>query len=788
GVEVQSVWSDDGIVLRFDETGTVPGIDTLFPSPEEIEERVLSQLERSAVFASSFREAAGRALLLPRRKPGKRTPLWLQRMRAQSLLASASRLPSFPIVLEAYRECLQDIFDLPALVSLMGDVEARKVRVVEVETDAPSPFARSLVYAFVANWLYEGDAPLAERKVAALSVDRNLLRELLGEDALLEVIPAEVVADVDAWLQRTDPERPIRHLDGLEDVLRTIGDLTTEEIRARSEPGAPVDAWLDRLAEQSRVVAVRIKGESRWVVSTDVARYRDALGVVPPPGLSHRLLVVVPDALEGLVARFARTHTWFTAGEVATRFGTGPGAITPVLRRLQERGLVVDGPAAGQLCDREVFRRLKRGALARLRGMVEPVDTATLASFLPLWQGASDRPEQGGVVRLAEVLGQLEGCALPWSELEAHILPARVRGYSGSALDSLCSGGEWVWIGAGSIGPKNGRVRFVRRENLALLGGGAAEASGADRDPLESALLNHLETRGASFLVEIVGAFRGQHTREAIEEALWGLVWSGWVSNDTPGPLRQLVSPKKRRATARRGRWARPGSRGLTRGATRSVGGRWWSTRLWLNDPDVVDTERVHARAVALLERYGVVGRELATSEGIPGGFTGIYPVLRDMEELGQVRRGWFVAGLGGAQFALPGAVDRLRAARDHEGVMVMAATDPANPYGGPLQWPPRGGNPRREVGALVVLVDGHARLLLGKGRGRISAWPDPRKPEALHRATQALVQHLQRSRSGSVRARQVNGEPVSDDGCVGLLRQAGWTVEGDRLVLELPP
>ena len=380
-------------------TGTVPGIDTFFPARRDRRAGIESARALGRL-ASSFREAAGRALLLPRRKPGKRTPLWLQRMRAQSLLAAASRLPGYPIVLEAYRECLQDIFDLPALVSLMGDVVARRVRVVEVETDAPSPFARSLVYAFVANWLYEGDAPLAERKVAALSVDRNLLRELLGEDALLEVIPAEVAVDVDAWLQRTDPERPIRHLDALEDVLRTIGDLSTDEIRARCEPGAPVLDWLDRLAAQMRVVAVRISGGSRWVVSTDVARYRDALGVVPPAGLPNRLLGVVPDALESLVARYARTHTWFTAEGVATRFGTGPGAITPVLRRLREQGLLVDGPAAGQLCDREVFRRLKRRALARLRGMVEPVDTATLASFLPTWHGVGERPERGGDARL----------------------------------------------------------------------------------------------------------------------------------------------------------------------------------------------------------------------------------------------------------------------------------------------------------------------------------------------------------------------------------------------------
>ncbi len=789
GVEVQSVWSDDGIVLRFDETGEVPSIDTLFPPPEEIEERVLAQLDRSAVFAASFREAAGRALLLPRRKPGQRTPLWLQRMRAQSLLAAAAQLPGFPILLEAYRECLQDIFDLPALTQLMREVEARKVRVVEVETDTPSPFARSLVFAFVANWLYEGDAPLAERKVAALSVDRNLLRELLGEDALVDLIPTEIVAEVEAWLQRTDPERPIRHPDALEDVLRVVGDLTTDELRARSEPGAPLDAWLSKLSDQSRVVAARIAGESRWLVPTDVARYRDALGVVPPRGLPARLLQPVAEALEGLVARFARTHAWFTAADVAARFGTGPGAITPVLTKLHASGMVVDGPRPGQFCDREVFRRLKRRALAQLRGQVEPVDTATLAAFLPSWHGVCARPDRSGLSRLVEVLSQLEGCPLPWSELETRLLPARMRGYSATMLDGLCASGEWTWIGAGPIGPKDGRVRLVRRENLVLLGG-VPDTTKLDADPdgIHSVLLRHLESRGASFMVELQQALGPAVDRDSMESALWDLVWDGLVSNDTLAPLRQLVAPTRRKPTRSRARWTRPGLRGPSRSASRTIGGRWWSTRPWLEDPEVGETERAHARAVSLLERYGVVGRELATSESISGGFSSIYPVLRDMEELGQVRRGWFVAGLGGAQFALPGAVDRLRAARDLEEVHVLATTDPANPYGGPLDWPPRGGTPRREAGALVVVVHGHLRLFIGKGGGRVSAWPDARDPSCLELATKALLQFLQRQRSGSLRVRQVNGEAVPDEASVAALVSAGWVMAGDTLSLEVPP
>jgi len=789
GVEVQSVWSDDGIVLRFDESGEPPSVEALFPAPDDVEERVLAQLERSAVFAASFREAAGRSLLLPRRRPGQRTPLWMQRMRAQSLMAAASALPSFPVMLEAYRECLQDVFDVPALVALMADIQTRRVRVAEVETDTPSPFARSLVFAFVANWLYEGDAPLAERKVAALSVDRALLRELLGEDALVELIPADVIAELEAHLQRTDPERPLRHPDAVEDLLRVVGDLTTHELRSRAEPGAPVDAWLTLLSDQGRAVAARIAGESRWMVPTDVARYRDALGVVPPAGLPKSLLNTVPEALEGLVARYARTHATFTAADVAQRFGTGPGAITPVLGVLKARGLVVDGPAAGTFCDREVLRRLKRSALARLRGTVEPVDTATLAAFLPEWHGVADRPERGGVGRLVEVLQQLEGCPLAWSEVESSLLPSRVRGYHSTLLDGLFASGEWTWVGAGPIGPKNGRVRLVRRDMLPLLGG-SPDLTQVDAEPEgpHAAVLDHLETRGASFVAELHQRFAGTFDREQLDTALWDLAWAGLASNDTLTPLRQLLSPKRRKKKApARARWTRPGFRSARRTSPHTIGGRWWSTRSWLDDPEVRPTERVHAQAVTLLERYGVVGRELATSESLTGGFSAIYPVLRDMEELGQVRRGWFVAGLGGAQFALPGAVDRLRAARESSGALVLAATDPANPYGGPVSWPPRGGSPRREAGALVVVVDGHLRLFLGKGRGRLSAWPDPRNPAALQRASTALGQRLARDRATSPVISHINGEPVSTDPIAAALEAAGWSRDRDRLRLDVP-
>ena len=794
GAEVQCVWSDDGIVLRVPEGDELPELHELIPSPDEVDELVLQQLRNSAVFAARFREAAGRALLLPRRRPGQRTPLWLQRMRSQTLLAAASTLPSFPITLEAYRECLRDVFDLPALTALLGDVQRRRVRVVEVETETASPFARSLVFAFVANWLYEGDAPLAERRAMALSVDRALLRELLGDDALRDLIPLELVAELDDELQRRTEAGRAKHRDAVEDLLRKLGDLSDAELAARCEAGAPWSDWIAELRAQGRVVAVRIGGESRWIVPEDAARYRDGLGVVPPVGLPAELLDKSTRPLVFLVARHARTHAVFRASSVAARLGVGIATIERVLDELRARGVVVEGPGeAGSWSDRAVLRRLKRRALAALRGEVEPVDGPVLGSFLPQWHGAATRPARGGMNRLLEVLAQLEGCPLPWSELEARILPARVRGYSSQMLDGLGAAGEIAWIGAGSLGSRDGKVRLVRRDNLALLGGAADESVFDLReDDLHRAVLEHLSQRGASFAAEIHRHFRDRADSETLDAIVWDLAWAGWLSNDTFQPLRALAGGKKKRAARARISRGIPGRGWGRRGtsSSRLAGGRWWCTTSWLHDPAVDDTQRLHARAVSLLERHGVVGREFALAEGMVGGFAALYPVLREMENLGQVRRGWFVTGLGGGQFALPGAVDRLRAARELDEVVVLAATDPASPYGAVVPFPEGElGQLRRESGATVVLVGGHLVLYIGKGQARLAAVAHPSEPAAAwKRAVAALSHSRSRARQGSLRFAQLNGAEPADGPLVQALVAAGIAWDGRALSLEVAP
>jgi len=774
GIAMQTLWSDDGIVLRFGDGDALPEPDLLVPDPEEVEDLVVEQLRHSAVFAARFRENAGRALLLPKRHPKKRTPLWQQRLRAQKLLAVAGRFPSFPIVLETYRECLQDVFDLPGLVDLLGRIRRREVRVVHVETPRASPFARSLVFAFVAAYLYEGDAPLAERKAQALTLDRDLLRELLGQEELRDLLDPEALEEVEAELQGLAEGWRARDADGLHDLLRRVGDLSAIEVAARCEEDpAP---WLSELAGARRAVEVRLGGEPRWIAVEDAGRYRDALGVTIPPGLPAVFVELVEQPLEGLIRRYARTHGPFLAGRVAGRFGLRPALVAPVLRALEAEGGLVHGElrpggTEREWCDPEVLRRLRRRSLARLRREVAPVDASVLGRFLPGWHGLGAR--RGGLGRLQEVIDQLEGLPIPVSVLEKEVLPARIPDFHPRMLDQLGAAGEVVWIGRGALGSRDGRVALYRRERAPLLVD--APEPGEDWEPLHHAILEHLGSRGASFLVALQTAC-GTPPLEDLVAALWDLVWAGWVTNDTFLPLRGLRARPKR-------------LRGGRSDTARFAGGRW-SVVAELLVPAPSDTQRLHARAAMLLERYGVVSREAAHAEGLPGGFAGLYPVLSAMEESGKVRRGWFVEGLGGAQFARPGVVDRLRGHRtDPPEVRILAATDPANPYGALLPWPGdgEGARPRRVVGARVVLVDGRPALFVdrgGKSLVTLEGWGDP---EVARRAVAALGS-LREGRYRSLRIDRIDGEPARASPHAGVFLRAGFAEDYKGLCLDAPP
>ncbi len=778
----QALWTDDGIALRLPEATEAPPEDLFLFEPGEIEQRVTDALGGSAIFAARFRENAARALLLPRRRPGQRTPLWMQRQRSSDLLAVASRYGSFPIILETHREILRDVFDIPALRELLAGVAARTIRVVSVETRSASPFASSLLFDYVGTYMYEGDAPLAERRAQALALDRELLAELLGTDELRELLDPAAAGDLELELQALTGVRRVRTVDGIHDLLRRLGDLAGHEIAARCDVADPADA-LRLLHRQRRAVPARIGGEERWIAIEDVARYRDALGVSPAAGVADAWLVAPvdrPPPLDALLLRWARTHAPFTAAAPAARWGIAVQRVDEQLRSLVGAGSLIEGafrPGGAQLefADPEVLRSLRRRSLARLRREVEPVAPEALARFLPAWQGVGSAA--GGAGRLLEVVTQLEGCPIPASILERDVLSARIRDYAPRLLDELGAAGEVVWVGRGPIGRDDGRVAIFRRDRAELLAStGAFEAGDPPSGPIHAAIRLHLEQRGATFFGPLRAGVREAANESDLLDALWDLVWAGEVTNDTFTALRAMRLPRSRSRATRPGR---PAGTGPPRAAGR------WSLVADLVREGRSPTERSHAQALALLDRHGVVTREAAISEGIAGGFAGIYPVLRAMEEAGRARRGYFVAGLGGAQFALPGAVDRLRAERErdsdgHRVVHVLAAADPAQPYGAVLPWPHEADAARlplaRVPGAYVVLVDGLAALYVeraGRGLLTLPALADEGIAEAALAALPRLV-----APSGpmkELRLERVDRVPPGESALAEALRGIGF-------------
>jgi ATP-dependent Lhr-like helicase len=804
GLEVSSLHSDDGIVLRLPDTDAEPpGGEIAVFEADEIEAIVTGEVGGSALFASRFRECAARSLLLPRRDPRRRTPLWQQRQRANQLLQVASEYGDFPVVLEAMRECLQDVFDVPGLVGLMRDLSARKVKLVEVETPAASPFARSLLFGYVGVFLYDGDAPLAERRAQALSLDSALLAELLGATDLRELLDVDAIAQVEAEISRLAEDRHARGPDSVHDLLRAVGDMTTDEALARG--GTPQD--LAALEEARRVIRVRIAGEQRWLAIEDAGRVRDALGAALPVGVPEAFTEPVRDPLGDLVSRFARTHGPFVAQEVADRLGLGVAVVSSALARLSASGRLVQGEfrpggIATEWCDAEVLRAIRRRSLAALRREVEPVPHVALARFIPAWQGLGARSTRG-VDGLLRALEQLAGVAVPASALETLVLPSRVADYSPTLLDELTLAGEVVWAGAGSLAGNDGWVMLAPAEIAPLVLSPPDEV----HDPLAVAVRDALAGDEALFFRSLVdratspGEFE---TDDAVTRAVWELVWSGLLTNDTLAPIRALLGQGKsahsRKPSPRRGRYGRPsglrlpGGAAAVRTAPYGMGGRWSAAPA--RDADI--TRRAVAAADVLLDRYGLVTRGSVAGERITGGFSAVYPVLKAAEESGRARRGYFVEGLGAAQFALPGAVDRLRAearpvdvrGMDASAALVLATTDPANPYGAALPWPEaprpddggRGHQPARKAGALVVLVDGACVLYVERGGRTLLSFTD--EATILQPAADALALAVRDGALGKMQVERADGLPVAASPLGEALSAAGFrpTPRGLRL------
>ncbi|MDX1884138.1 ATP-dependent helicase [Mycolicibacterium sp. 120270] len=768
GIDEKPTASDDGIIVRLPDTeDAAPGAELFVFDADELEPIVTAEVGGSALFASRFRECSARALLLPRRHPGKRSPLWHQRQRAAQLLDVARKYPDFPIVLETVRECLQDVYDVPTLTELMNRIAQRRLRVVEVETQTPSPFAASLLFGYVGAFMYEGDSPLAERRAAALSLDSMLLAELLGRVELRELLDPQVIASTAAQLQHLSEDRLARDAEGVADLLRLLGPLTEAEIAERCTAD-DVGGWLEGLREAKRALMVSFAGQTWWVAIEDIGLLRDGIGVAVPVGVPLTFTESVDDPLGELLGRYARTRAPFTTHDAATRFGLGQRVTADVLGRMALDGKLVRGEftdlaePGDQWCDAGVLKILRRRSLAALRAQVEPVSTAAYARFLPAWQQVG-LERASGVDGLASVIDQLAGVPIPASAVEPLVFAARVRDYQPAMLDELLASGEVTWSGAGPIGGADGWIAFHPAETAPLTLNQPTEIDFTDT---HRAIMEILGGGGAYFFRQLAG-----DNTEEFKSALWELIWAGWVTGDTYAPVRALLGGTGRRS----GRPAhRQGSRrpprlsrysiahAQTRASDPTVAGRWSA----LPQPELDSTVRAHFQADLLLSRHGVLTKGAVANEGIPGGFAMLYKVLTAFEDAGRCQRGYFVESLGGAQFAVASTVDRLRSyldsvepeRREYQTV-VLAAADPANPYGAALPWPESPHRPGRKAGALVALVDGELAWFLERGgRTLLSFTTDP---EAHHAAAGALADLVGERRVQGLLVEKVNGEPV---------------------------
>jgi ATP-dependent Lhr-like helicase len=803
GVEGSAVASDDGIIARVpDATAEPPGADLFVFDPDELEQIVTEEVGGSALFASRFRECAARALLMPRRNPGRRSPLWQQRQRSAQLLEVARRYPTFPIILETLREVLQDVYDVPALLRVVRSIGDRRIRLVETEPAQPSPYARDLLFGYVGAFMYEGDSPLAERRAAALSVDPALLSELLGKVELRELLDPEVIAQYERELQRLDPQRRARGLEGVADLLRMLGPQSADEVAARLEGTDPETAategeastLLEALVDARRAIRVTIAGTPRVAAIEDAGRLRDALGVALPVGVPIAFTEPVADPLGDLVARHARTHGPFTADAVARRLGVGVAVARHTLQRLESQGRVTSGTflpesdASGdetEWCDTEVLRRLRLRSLAAIRGSVEPVPPEAFARFLPVWQHVT-RPLEG-VDGVAAVVEQLAGVPIPASAWESLILPARVADYTPAMLDELTATGEVIWSGHGSLAGRDGWIALHPADTAPLTL--AFPEDNVAPGSLEHQLLHSLEAGGAYFAAQL-RTLTGAENEQSVVDALWNLTWAGRVTNDTFAPVRALtgggsqahrVARKTPRARLYRGSAVRTVAASVP-ARPPAIGGRWSLLPAAESDP----AQRATAAASLLLDRYGVVTRGSVQAEGVPGGFAQVYRILAGFEEAGHCRRGYVIEKLGAAQFAASATVDRLR---EFAGLpdpapyraITLAATDPANPYGAALAWPALDGvthRPGRKAGALVVIVDGALALYLE--RGGKSALALTGDAATLAAAARDLVATARARRLDTLTIEQVNGVFVHGTGIGRILRDAGF-VESPR-------
>ena len=905
-IEPQVFANDDGIAFQLPATvGRPPGAELVVFDAEELRRLVTSRIGGTALFAARFRECAARALLTPSSRPGRRTPLWLQRLRAGQLLEASRRFRNFPVAVEAARECLQDVYDLPALAGLMERIEARSVRIVEAETAVPSPFARPLLFGYTGAFLYQEDLPRAERRAHLLSLDPEAIASLVGDGGVGQVLDESVLAEVDAELQRLAPGRRVRcDAEAVADLLRRLGPLTLEEVAARSvgaygdAPSAreegdsaaredealslqadverprqegegrfprvgegsardgqeeaaarsqreAVRSLLEELAQSRRVVAVRLGGRECWAGAEDAPALRLALGADVPewaaePGGSPRISAVSRPPLEDLLLRCARTRARITAAGAAAEFGIGRATAAEALESLAESGSLMRIDDAHWM-EASVFARVRNRSLARARAAIEPVRPAALHRLV-LERAGIDRPGRG-IDALAEAISLMEGVWLPASLWESVVFPARVADYSPGMLDELILSGDVLWQArsSGESGRADSETSRTGKESGRL----ASDASRTGGVPAGEVAFFPTD----SPLAPVAGA--AVSAGDVGWEDLWKLARDGAATALSFEPVRaslqpRAAAPKKRRVTSRRSRryaafaaaralsaeapGIAPGGPAQGRQADNAQlwqppprnGGAAVPERLeaamlqtaWrrLRPPRVSAEEAAVATVESLLDRYGVVSRDIALAAGVPGGMASLAPVLRRMEDAGAALRGTFVRGLGPVQYAEKETLDALRSFAEPPGdaegraagdgdrepaAAVLDLRDPACLVGRGAPWPdpalpqqigerlvaiPSGSSPgpTRRPGAAVVLVDGEPALYAPENMKALVCCTS--RIGVFRAALRALAESLRRaaSRDPGVAARKqtvvesVNGVSTLDRAMGDALAEAG--------------
>jgi ATP-dependent Lhr-like helicase len=844
GVNVEVQTNDDGILLRF------PDSDAEFPldivsemGPAEARERILRELPDSAVFGAQFRQNAARALLLPTLRGGKRTPFWLQRLRARDLLQIVRQFDDFPIVAETYRDCLEDVMDLPHLEEVLAGIQRGDIQVVAVESLTPSPVAQSLLWDFISIYMYEWDAPKAERQLQALSVNRDLLQDLLTDVALDELLRPEAVEEVRGRLQHTIPTAQARTVEELAVLFQQMGDLSAVEIAGRTtvDPAG----WVAKLAGENRIVQLPIPtahgSDHRWIAAEYASDYITAFEPgsrgAGEPGSEASTSVTIAEARIRILERFLQHVGPITVETIRARYNFPEEWLRGELNRLVESREIAHGrftpaqtdPAttpSDEFIDRRTLEQIHRRTLTILRQEVQPVPFTAYADFLARWQHLHPDKRLAGAGALAQVLQQLRAVPIVGQVWERDVLPLRLARYDPAELAALCQSGELVWIGSGGVDPRRGRVRFLfRGEGSVYLEPAPEDLSGLS-DQARS-VYDFLRAEGAVFFADVCAGL--DLTDEAAESALIELVMAGLVTNDSLDAMRQIVqrgsavpSTTLRTGLASQREDRRPfssleaqlaerlgqrgprlpGAQGAPRrpshgeyqAAKRRVRerleqpgvphwvGRWTLVhRFGVMGKEVPLEERIAQQTRQLLARHGIVTRESLEREEGAWDWGLIYQQLRLMEMRGEVRRGYFVQGLAGVQFALPEVVEQLRAVRDaaqDDVLVVMNACDPANLYGPALDSGPRtaAGEPLAfsRIPSIWVVQQRGWPILVAEGGGTSITTVEGAGDDLIRRAVQALVARLGTFQH-RVAVETWNGEAVLESESRHVLEGAGF-------------